>query len=339
MNTGFRPARSPHLAGPWVAVSFGMLCLMHSVAAKSDERATANANGATKAEREFALTETYFAQTKANVYVREKTVTSQYNLIAASQVEEANKRGVLVVNVTKIKSHVEVPAQKRQGAFDSSQNDVDSPLPAYELVRPASFIGGKFSLKSNPSGALESISGLDSVQRKFAELFDRDFRGTEFSDHARDCELSDVGPDRLAQTWGRLFFPDLKNLVADPADPVIKFQINACVPSESWTLPLQLECRLKSVPPPAAPGANLSTTAYRGEFSTSQPTKATIGPCGWSYQVASGTYDSKFTRDSLGELTESEFHIDVKIDSTVELDARNVLVQMELRQDMRLTRQ
>jgi hypothetical protein len=284
------------------------------------------------AARKYLLTDTYYARSQAKVYVRESTTKAEYHLDVAERKRTADGKRVLEAQVTRVVVDLDVPAQKRKGSIDSAQSDnFEAPFKNWELVRPASFFDRKLSFVM-AEGRAEKVDGADAVAQKFAEMFDRDFRGTEAADHVRALELEAARPENIRGAWGALLAPEL-SLLRNAAQPSVDVQIDACIPSESWKTRLRFPCKL-TVEEQLVEGQ--PTIRRSGKFVTDNTVATTIGPCEWSYQVKSGEYAESYTFAADGHLARSQRLVEAELNSTLSLDGKVIPVRMNLRHEFEL---
>lgn len=314
------------------AVSLAALSLSCGIGPVHAQESKGTTQSPDDSANNYVLSETYYVGASAGV-LREKTVTTRYDLtVTAGPVAENGGRD-LNVRVNKVTVKVDVPAQKRKGAFDSSTDKTDMKLTSFELLRPVSLVGCKLSFHLGADGNVQSVKGLDAVQEKLGNLFDANFRGTEVDQYARDLELDHVGESLMKEEWGSLL-QLTASPSAQPTDPSqAAFHIDAAVPSEIWITPLDFACPLTSE---SSKSGGTTVVRRTGDFKTDRAVKTKIGPCDWSYQVTEGTFESMSTHDDTDQLLSAARRISADVDSTIAISGKDVHLDMTVRHDWKL---
>lgn len=280
----------------------------------------------------YILIDKYYASASAGI-LREKTVTARYDLTVKCGPLADDGGRELNVRVNKVLVEVDVPAQKRTGAFDSSTDKADMKLTSFELLRPVSLVGSNLSFRLGADGNVQSVKGLDAVEKKLGNLFDENFRGTEVDQYARDLELEHVGESRMKEEWGSLLQSTVSPAAQPKDSPRAAFHIDAAVPSEIWITPLEFTGALAS-----ERNKSGGTTVVRrtGDFKTDRAVETKIGPCDWSYQVAEGTLENTSTHDDSGRLRSATRRISAEIDSTIAISGKDVHLDMTVQHEWEL---
>lgn len=309
-------------------VASALALLVSGICDTAQAAAGADRSGPT---RRYVLTDTCYASAKAGV-LREKTVTARYTLAVTDRGAMKDGRRRVDVKVLKVAVTVNVPAQKRKGAFDSTKDNTDAELRSWEIVRPASFVGAKLSFVFAADGFVESIRGLESVEKKLSSLLERDFSGTEVAQYVGDLEVSHVGSERMIETWGALL-----RAAAFPAATKTKgkqeCRVDASVPSEAWAATLKLSCRTTSK---TSVSNGRKAVRHMASFKTMQPARSKIGPCAWSYQITKGSFLNETVHDKSRKLVSAKRRVSLVLDTTITLGGRKIHLDMTVRHELKL---
>lgn len=271
----------------------------------------------------------------ANGYVRRESlvVDSLLRLSLPSPQPESGDRKVDVLT-ERVEVHVDVPGQKRTAHFDSVNGTLETPLSAFELIRPVSLLQSKLTFSFNPQGQLQKVEGTEPVIRRINELYDRDLRGSEADLHTREYSVALCSPSYLRQVWSDLICtPGVASLeIPSNSSPSssdttsIELPALACIPSESWLQLIHLKVRPTITKTKTESGKTSLTRSY--DFLHFNEIKTEIGPAPWSYELKIGTASTRILFDDKHFVEEADKQFRIELNTTLSLNDREIPVFM-----------
>lgn len=230
------------------------------------------------------LVEEWSIAAQGPVHLREKQVKATYQLDATDLGEDADGNRHRRIQFVHVAVEAKIPAQRREGSYDSDTPSEEVMVDDYELIRPMALSGQTLELVLAPDGSLIEVRGTDTVTRRLDELYDKYLRGTEQDLFTRDFERERITTEQLCRTWADVFVVG----DADRADAEQQRErkaeaaFTACIPTESWltrcTAPVTETVRF-------APAASDDTVAINktAVLAESRTARGEIGGGTWTW--------------------------------------------------------
>ena len=287
--------------------------------------------------QKYQLVEEWSVDAQGPVYLRAKSVKATYELEVTDLGTATDGKRTLEVKFVAASVHAEIPAQGREGQYDSQTADADFEVEHHELVRPMALFEQTLRLKYSSDGVLKTIEGTESAMKRLDEIYNEHLRGSEQDSNTRDLERERLSEESLRKAWSNVFLVrDRERLQTGRAERTGVASVMACIPSESWmkevSVPVTESVTIKEQRDTG--GARIEKKTVLAESKT---VRTRIGDAAWKYDAATVTRETTTLVDSHGRVESLRSDLSADLASVLTL-SEEIPIRMTIRHATELSK-
>jgi len=281
----------------------------------------------------YQLTEEWSIAAQGPVHLREKRVKAIYQLDVTDLANDADGNRHRKIQFVHGAVNAEIPAQKREGKFDSDKPD-DVTVDDYELIRPMAFSGQPLELVFAPDGSLIEVQGTAAVSDRLDDLYEKHLQGTEQDLFTHDFERERVTSEALCRSWADVFV--VRDADREDAEREAEAVFTGCIPTESWlcrcTAPVKETVRVS----PAASDDSI-TINKTTELADVQTTRGEIGGGTWTWMPTELKHETTIRSQPDGVVHEMSSTLTAVLATTLSI-GNDIPIEMTIRHATELSR-